>query len=144
MTILKITLVIAAAATLINIWLAVRVSTVRKTHNIWLGDGGNAAVIARTRAHTNFVEYAPFVLILIALIELATGASLWLWGLGAWFVLARLSHGIGMDTTAPRWMRMFGAMSTLAVLLVLSVWALVVGYQAALHLAPTTRTVIVK
>lgn len=144
MTILTITLVIAAAATLINIWLAVRVSTVRKANGVWLGDGGNEAVIARTRAHTNFVEYAPFVLILIALIELASGASLWLWGLGAWFVLARLSHGIGMDTAAPRWMRMFGAMSTLAVLLVLSVWALVLGYQGALHPAPTVKTVILR
>lgn len=137
--ILPVTLVIAAAAALINIWLAVRVTGVRRAHGIWLGDGGNQAVVARTRAHTNFVEYAPFVLILMALIELASGASLWLWGVGVLFIVARLSHGLGMDPGAKHWMRMFGAMSTLLMLLILSVWALVIGYQAAAS-RPVERT----
>jgi uncharacterized membrane protein YecN with MAPEG domain len=139
--ILPVTLVIAAAAALINIWLAVRVTGVRKAHGIWLGDGGNEAVVARTRAHTNFVEYAPFVLILLALIELASGASLWLWGAGVLFILARLAHGIGMDSSAPRWMRSFGAITTLIVLLILSGWALAIGYQAAASRPPAERTI---
>ncbi|QDZ06126.1 MAPEG family protein [Sphingomonas panacisoli] len=129
--ILPITLVMAAAAGLINIWLAVRVTQVRSKNNVWLGDGGSEAVVARTRAHTNFVEYAPFVLILIALIELARGPSLWLWGLGIAFTLARLCHGIGMDPTAPRILRRIGAITTLVVLLALSGWALAIGYQGA-------------
>lgn len=128
---LPITLVFAAAAALINIWLAIRVTQVRSAHKIWLGDGGSEAVVARTRAHTNFVEYAPFVLILIALIELARGTSLWLWLIGVAFVVARLCHGLGMDPTAPRILRRIGAMTTLAVLLALSVWALAIGYGAA-------------
>lgn len=144
MILLSVTLVIAAAAAIINIWLAVRVTQARSAHGIWLGDGGNQAVIARTRAHTNFVEYTPFVLILLALIELAAGSSLWLWGVGALFILARLSHGIGMDPTAPRWMRRFGAITTLAVLLGLAGWALVLGYQAAAKPAPPARTVVLR
>lgn len=129
--ILPVTLVIAAAAGLISIWLAVRVTQVRSKANVWLGDGGHEPVVARTRAHTNFVEYAPFVLILIALIELARGSSLWLWLLGVAFVVARLCHGIGMDPSAPRILRRIGAITTLVVLLALSGWALVIGYEGA-------------
>ncbi len=131
MIILPITLVMAAASGLISIWLAIRVTQVRSKANVWLGDGGSEPVVARTRAHTNFVEYAPFVLLLIALIELARGASLWLWLIGVAFILARLCHGLGMDSTAPRILRRIGAMTTLAVLLALSVWALAIGYQGA-------------
>ncbi|MBN8815748.1 MAG: MAPEG family protein [Sphingomonas sp.] len=140
--ILPVTLTIAAAAGLINIWLAVRVTQVRSKANVWLGDGGQEPVVARTRAHTNFVEYAPFVLILIGLIELARGPSIWLWALGVAFTLARLSHGIGMDPTAPRILRRIGAITTLVVLLALSGWALVISYQSATP-QPTTGPVII-
>ena len=140
--ILPITLVMAAAAGLINIWLAVRVTQVRSKNNVWLGDGGHEPVVARTRAHTNFVEYAPFVLILVALIELARGSSLWLWLLSVAFILARLCHGLGMDPTAPKILRRIGAITTLVVLLALSIWALVIGYQAAAA-RPATGPVII-
>lgn len=129
--ILPVTLVIAAAAGLINVWLAIRVTQVRSKNKVWLGDGGHEPVLARTRAHLNFVEYAPFVLILVALIELARGSSLWLWLLGVAFILARLCHGLGMDANAPKFLRPLGAMTTLAVLLALSGWALVIGYEGA-------------
>ena len=139
--VLPITLVTAAAAGLINIWLALRVTGVRKTANVWLGDGGSEAVVARTRAHANFAEYAPFVLILVALIELARGLSLWLWLIAILFIVARLAHGIGMDAKGARWLRPFGAVSTLVVLLVLSAWALVIGYQVAV-VGPAAPVVI--
>ncbi len=140
--ILPITLVMAAAAGLINLWLAVRVTQVRSKSNVWLGDGGSEAVIARTRAHTNFVEYAPFVLILVGLIELAHGSSLWLWLLGVAFILARLCHGLGMDPSAPRFLRSTGAITTLVVLLALSVWAMIIGYQGTAA-KPTASPVII-
>ena len=53
---LEITLVIAAAAALINIWLAMRVGRVRTSEKVSVGDGGNELVIRRMRAHANFVE----------------------------------------------------------------------------------------
>ena len=37
MTLLPVTLVITAAAAIINIWLAVRVTQARSAHGIWLG-----------------------------------------------------------------------------------------------------------
>ena len=69
--ILPITLTIAGAAALLNIWLGPRVGQMRLAHKVSIGDGGNEALIARMRAQANFVEYTPFVLILLGLIELA-------------------------------------------------------------------------
>ena len=94
--ILPVTLVIAAAIGLINVWLALRVGQGRVSSKIMLGDGGEAAMTARIRAHANLTEYAPTVLILMALIELARGPSLFLWIVGAAFVVVRLAHAFGM------------------------------------------------
>ena len=129
--ILPITLVMAAAAGLINIWLAIRVTRIRVSGKITMGDGADPVMTAKMRAHANFAEYAPIILILIGLIELSGGSSLWLWILGATFIVARLSHAIGMDRPAPNPFRAGGAMVTWLVLLALSVWALVICYQAA-------------
>jgi len=129
--ILPITLVIAAAAGLINLWLAIRASAVRVKGKVMNGDGGNPLMLQRMRAHANFTEYAPFVLILIAVIELARGSSPWLWAVGLAFVLGRLAHLFGMDRPAPNPFRMTGIVLTWVVLLALSVWAAAIGYHGA-------------
>lgn len=49
------------------------------------------------RAHAKLVEYAPFVLALMALIELARGTSPTLGVTVAVVVVARIAHPIGMD-----------------------------------------------
>jgi hypothetical protein len=99
--ILPITLTMAGAAALLSLWLGWRVGQKRMSEKVLMGDGGNAALIARMRAQANFVEYTPFVLILIALIELADGTSLWLWAVGALYLLARIAHALGMDVQPP-------------------------------------------
>ena len=65
--ILPITPAISGAAALINFWLAWRVGQKRLSEKVSIGDGGNPAVLARMRAHANYVEFTPFVLILIGL-----------------------------------------------------------------------------
>jgi uncharacterized membrane protein YecN with MAPEG domain len=95
--ILPVALATAAACALINLWLAIRVGQVRQAEKISIGDGGNERLIARMRAQLNFAEYAPFILILIALIELAVGTHWWLWAAAGAFVIARILHPIGMD-----------------------------------------------
>ena len=94
---LPITLMTAGAAALLNLWLAMRTSSVRTKAKIDIGDGGNDLLIRRMRAHANFVEYTPFILILIALIEYTTGTSLWLWVASAVFLLGRVGHALGME-----------------------------------------------
>lgn len=125
--ILPATLATAAACAFINLWLAVRVGQVRTSEKVSLGDGGNVAVIARMRAHANFSEFAPIVLILMALIELAKGPSLWGWGVGAVFVVARIAHGLGMDTWKPG--RSIGTALTFLVLVTLGLYGAYTAYQ---------------
>jgi uncharacterized protein len=128
--ILPITLTIAGAAALINFWLAFRVGQKRMSEKVPLGDGGNPAVIARMRAHANFVEFTPFVLILIGLIEFATGTSLWLWGVGAVYLLGRLAHAIGMDRPAPNPFRVAGTLLTVTIMAGLGIYAVALPYLA--------------
>lgn len=128
--ILPVTLVIAAAAGLINVWLAFGIGRTRVSSKINLGDGGEAAMAARIRAHGNLTEYAPTVLILMALIELARGPSLGLWIVGASFIAVRLAHALGIVRPAPSVLRMIGAVGTWTVIIVLAVWALAISYQA--------------
>lgn len=133
MIILPISLTIAAGAALLNLWLTVRVGRVRTQEKIFVGDGGNEAVIRRMRAHSNFVENTAFVLILLALIELGIGSSLWLWGAGALYLVGRILHALGMD--GMRWGRMAGTVITIMAQLGLAITALV-----AVYLTPVSFT----
>jgi uncharacterized membrane protein YecN with MAPEG domain len=123
---LPISLTMAGCAALINLWLSIRVGRVRSKEKVFVGDGGNEMVIRRMRAHSNFVENAPFVLILIALLELACGQSMWLWGAGGLFLLGRLAHAIGMDGKMQA--RFVGTLITLVTLLALAGAAIYVSY----------------
>lgn len=130
--ILPVTLTIAAAATVMNLWLAFRIVPTRVKENVLHGDDGNALLAQRMRAQANFVEYAPFILILMGLIELAGGGQFWLWGIGFVFVVARIAHAIGMDRTSSNAWRAAGALLTWAVMALLAGWAVALAYGAAM------------
>ena len=123
MILLPVTLATAAAAAVLNIWLSARVVLARRPLKISVGDGGSEAVLRRMRAHANFAEYAPIFLILLAAIELAGGNARILWIVAVAFVLARISHGLGMDEGSPRLLRMIGMMTTTLVTAGLAVYA---------------------
>ena len=93
--ILPITLTIAGAAAIVNIWLAIRIVVIRVKAKVLIGDGGNALLAARMRAQLNYIEYTPLVLILLGLIELAHGTQAWLWGAGIVYILGRVVHMYG-------------------------------------------------
>ena len=126
--ILPITLTLAGAAAILHIWLASRVSRVRRQFKIGVGDGGNEALVRRMRAHANYAENMPIVLILIGLIELAGGDARILWAAGILFILARIAHGFGMDQQSPSRLRAIGMMGSALVLLGLAGWALSFAY----------------
>lgn len=123
--ILPISLTAAAAAGLINLWLGIRIGRVRTAEKISVGDGGNERLIRRMRAQANFVEFTPFVLILIFLIELATGTSLLLWGVMALYMVARIAHAFGMDGIGGA--RVAGILVTMLTLLGLAGYAVYVA-----------------
>ena len=126
--ILPITLTIAGAAALLNIWIATRVGRVRMAQRVSIGDGGHEPLAARMRAHSNFVEYTPFFLILLALIEMAHGSKLWLWGVAITFILARIAHVFGMDRGPRNRLRGIGIGVTMLVLLGLALYAIAIPY----------------
>jgi uncharacterized protein len=122
---LPITLTIAAGAALVNIWLMVRCGQARTKEGVSVGDGGNEAVIRRMRAHANFVESAPFVLVLIAALELTSKTTpMWLWYVGIAYIFGRLAHGLGMDGGTFGKGRMVGTLITMLTLAGLAVHAL--------------------
>jgi uncharacterized protein len=126
--ILPITLTAAGAAALINLWLAIRVGQVRTREKVMIGDGGNENVIRRMRAHANFTEFTPFILILIGAIELATGTSTWLWAVSSLYLVGRLLHAFGMDGFMPG--RMIGTIITMVSLLGLGGYAIYVAHTS--------------
>jgi len=126
MIILPISLTMAAGAAILNIWLMMRVGRVRGQEKVSIGDGGNDRVIRRMRAHSNFVENTAVVLILLALIELATGPTTWLWAVGALYLVGRILHAIGMD--GMMWGRMTGTVITMLTQLGLAGFAIFTVY----------------
>ena len=124
----QITLIIAAALGLLNVWLGVRVVRDRFSNKVSLGDDDMPLIRARMRAHANFNEYVPIALILMALVEMNVGGSRWLWGIGALLVVARVLHPFGLERPAPNPYRMLGAVLTFASLLLLIGWAVAIAY----------------
>lgn len=141
--VLPITLTFAAAAALLNIWLAMRVGRVRQSQKVLHGDGGNSFLIQRMRAQANFVEYTPFVLILTGVIELALGSQSWLWILVLLYIIARVLHAFGMDSNSLSKLRMVGIITTFLVTLILAATAVYAAYGTAqAGQAPVTRALL--
>jgi len=127
--ILPITLTMAAAAALLNVWLAMRIGRLRMAKKVLMGHGGDPLIEARMRAQSNFVEYTPFFLILLGLIELARGSQTWLWMVAILFILARIAHPFGMERPAPNLLRAGGTLITTLVLIGLAGYALSIPYM---------------
>jgi uncharacterized protein len=126
MTILPISMTLAAVAALINLWLMIRCGRVRTKEQVMVGDGGNEALIRRMRAHSNYVESTAFVLILLVLIELAVGPATWLWAVGGVYFAGRIAHAIGMDGVMQA--RFAGTLITLLTQLGLAITAITIVY----------------
>ncbi len=126
------TLITAGLLGLVFMALTLRVVGRRMSGKIIIGDGGDAQMLERIRAHGNFTEHVPLTLILMAGIELTTGhGNFWLWGIGGVLVLARIAHAIGMSRPAPNGFRAVGALLSWLIILGLSLWALWIGLVPA-------------
>jgi uncharacterized membrane protein YecN with MAPEG domain len=60
------------------------------------GDGGNHRLNRRIRAHANFAEYVPLILILVALLEARATSRFTIHALLLPLLVARASHPFGM------------------------------------------------
>ena len=124
MATMTISLTMAGGAALLHLWHFARCVIVRGKAKILHGDGGNALMAHRMRAHANFIENTPLFLILLALVEYHAGASPWLWAAGYIFLLARIAHGIGMDKEKENLPRAAGMLLTILPLFALAAVAL--------------------
>ncbi len=130
--ILPITLTTAGWAALINIWLAMRCGQARTKEKVSVGDGGNEFVIRRMRAHSNFVEFTPIVIILIGAIEFSKGSNTpaWLMWLAIIFIVSRIAHALGMDGGKFGVGRSVGTLTTMLTTLILGIYAIFIAYAS--------------
>ena len=127
---LPVTLVTACVLALMGLILAARVSRVRMKHRISLGDKGNEELMVRMRIHGNFIEFVPFVLILMALLESSGANSTALTVAGAVLVVSRFMHAFGMPRPAPNIFRAGGASLTYLLMATLALWGLSLAIPA--------------
>lgn len=73
-----------------------RVSSLRASTKISFGDGGNSLLLQRVRQHGNFIEWVPFVLILMILAEGMGAPALYLHISGALLLIGRIAHPFGL------------------------------------------------
>ena len=128
---LTMTLITAGMLGVVYAFLAATVIRSRIKNRVSLGDGGNPELLARIRAHGNFAEYVPFILILMGLVELAGGNRTVLMWSGIALVVFRVLQAVGVwKRVAPQPLRIAGTSGTLVLLLYYSVWAIVIGYHS--------------
>lgn len=91
-----ITALYAGILAIYAIWLSSRAGLMRGKVGISILHGDNMELAEKMRRHQNFVEYVPITLILIGILELNGGNSIFLHGLGAALVIARVAHAKGL------------------------------------------------
>ena len=120
-----ITAFYGAILTLIYAVLTIWVGGGRAKFGVVHGDGGNAALNRRIRAHANFAEYVPLILLLAALIEAGGAGATTIHALLLPLTVARVMHPIGMvapENSRQQYMfRAPGAIATWLILIAASV-----------------------
>ncbi len=86
----------AALLALFFIYLSTLVIKQRRAAKVSLGDGDNPALRKAIAVHSNFSQYVPLALLLIAFVELNHAPTLLIHGLGASLLIGRLAHAYGL------------------------------------------------
>ncbi|WP_043359023.1 MAPEG family protein [Belnapia sp. F-4-1] len=119
---LPVTALYAALLGLLYAALTLLVVRGRFGSGVMLGTGEDKGLFRAVRAHANFAEYVPLVLVLMALGEGMRLSSFLLHLLGAALVVARVLHAIGISREPDlRAARGGGAVLTLVVLIAASI-----------------------
>ena len=124
---LPITLVTACVAALILIWLSFRVIGQRVKGEVLIGTGESEDLLFKVRTHGNFTEYVPLFLVLLGLVEGASGNATVLMAVAGIFIAARLLHILGMGSEANLTFRQLGMVGTFLCIATLSLYGLYLG-----------------
>ena len=76
--------------------LGLQVSRLRRGNRVLFGDGDNIKLRSAIRAHANFAEYVPIIVLMVALLEMSGMAAARVHLLMAALLIARLLHPLGM------------------------------------------------
>ncbi|MCC9623968.1 MAPEG family protein [Thalassospira sp. MA62] len=122
---LPVTICITAIFALMLTGLSVLVSLRRKDLKVLSGDGDDAILHRRMRAHGNFIENAPLAILLVLALEavLATSETIWLVALV--LIISRLLHAIGTLRIAPSAAIVAGMAMQHLTFIVCAIWLLV-------------------
>lgn len=88
---------------LIVIWFSLwmGVSATRSELKCGLGDANSPALLLKIRRHGNFIEWVPFVLVLMILAEAQGTGAAWLHAAGGLLVIGRVAHPLGLKIDNP-------------------------------------------
>lgn len=106
----------AALLGLLYAYLTMRVIRYREKNRILLGTQGDPEMERRVRAHGNFAEFAPFIVVLLALLELKGWPPVLLHTLGSALLVGRTLHSMAIAQNNLR-LRVLGMVLTMACLL---------------------------
>ena len=81
---------------LLYAFLGLRVARFRRGNKIVFGDGDDRYLRSAIRAHANFAEYVPIIVIMNALLEIGGAASVQMHVLLGTLTVSRILHPFGM------------------------------------------------
>ncbi len=132
---IPITLTFASIFTLFALILSFRAGSFRgKTGvSVLFGEPQNMELAERVRAHQNFLEYVPIIIIVMGAIEANGGSSTFLYVVGDLLIIARIAHAVGLkhDNMAHKG-RLIGAGGTALIMLATAGYGVWVGARALL------------
>ena len=94
---MEITLLYTSLLTIMAVLLALKTGMTRGKTNTMLGNGDSSELLQSIRAHGNLIENAPFVIILMGLLEMQGVADWKLHLLGSFFFLFSIMHEYGIS-----------------------------------------------
>lgn len=108
-----------ALLVLLGVVLAIRVILIRRKERIGLGSGDNKLLSRRIRAHGNFSEYAPLIILLLIGLALVNAPEWLIHLVGVAGLVGRSLHAIGLEKSAGEsFGRVGGMMLTFTALLI--------------------------
>jgi uncharacterized membrane protein YecN with MAPEG domain len=81
---------------LLFIFLSIGVIKQRRILGVALGDGDSLEIKKWVSAHNNFIQYTPFVLLMMFFIETSGGAKIEIFVIGVFFTVGRFFHAYGL------------------------------------------------
>ena len=122
---LTIVPIYAAIFGLMLVYLSFLVIKQRRSAKVSLGDGDNPTLRKAIAVHSNFSQYVPFALLLIAFVELNHASATITHGLCASLLIGRVAHAYGLAQAVQIMkLRQIGMLLTFGVIIVAAFYLL--------------------